>query len=68
VSPGTWLVGEKGPELLTLGAGAKGYVTPNSGMGGTVVHVTTSAPITDTTRFAVELQDRIRLASSLVKL
>lgn len=34
VGAGTYLVGERGPELLTLGAGASGYVTPNSAIGG----------------------------------
>lgn len=29
---GTYLVGEKGPELLTMGAGAQGHVTPNHKM------------------------------------
>lgn len=34
VSPGTtYLVGEKGPELLTMGSGA-GMITPNNAMGG----------------------------------
>lgn len=42
VAPGeTYLVGEKGPELLTMGSGQAGYVTPNhrlnSGGGGGVV-------------------------------
>jgi len=32
---GTYLVGERGPELLTMGA-RSGYVTPNSAMGATV--------------------------------
>jgi hypothetical protein len=31
VWPGTWMVGENGPEKLTLGRNGTGYVTPNSG-------------------------------------
>jgi hypothetical protein len=34
VTSGSYLVGERGPELLTLGAGSRGNVTPNSRMGG----------------------------------
>jgi len=36
VGPGSWLVGEEGPEVLTLGAGRSGFVIPNSAM---AVHV-----------------------------
>lgn len=44
VSPGTYLVGERGPELLTLGSGQSGYVTPNSAIGGTTtININTSA-------------------------
>jgi len=39
---GTYLVGERGPELLTMGARG-GYVTPNGGMGNTVNVTVTSA-------------------------
>jgi hypothetical protein len=39
---GTYLVGERGPELLTMGARG-GYVTPNSAMGATVNVTVTSA-------------------------
>ena len=39
---GTYLVGERGPELLTMGA-RSGYVTPNGGMGATVNVTVTSA-------------------------
>jgi len=35
---GTYLVGERGPELLTLGARG-GYITPNGGMGGNTVNI-----------------------------
>ena len=35
---GTYLVGERGPELLTMGARG-GYVTPNSAMGGNTVNI-----------------------------
>jgi hypothetical protein len=35
---GTYLVGERGPELLTMGARG-GYVTPNSAMGGANITV-----------------------------
>lgn len=45
VSSGTYLVGERGPELLTLGSGTTGYVTPNHelGGGGSTINVYTSA-------------------------
>jgi|GEM_PF-6692406 len=34
VTPGgTYLVGENGPEILSLGAGSSGYITPNSDLG-----------------------------------
>ncbi len=36
---GTYLVGEQGPELLTLGARG-GYVTPNHALGGGGINVT----------------------------
>jgi hypothetical protein len=39
---GTYLVGERGPELLTMGARG-GYVTPNNAMGATVNVTVTSA-------------------------
>jgi len=39
---GTYLVGERGPELLTMGA-RSGYVTPNNAMGATVNVTVTSA-------------------------
>jgi len=39
---GTYLVGERGPELLTMGA-RSGYVTPNGAMGATVNVTVTSA-------------------------
>jgi len=39
---GTYLVGERGPELLTMGARG-GYVTPNGAMGNTVNVTVTSA-------------------------
>ena len=39
---GTYLVGERGPELLTMGA-RSGYVTPNGAMGNTVNVTVTSA-------------------------
>jgi hypothetical protein len=42
VGPGSWLVGERGPEVVTLGA--SGTVTPNSALGGsTVINISTSA-------------------------
>jgi hypothetical protein len=68
VGEGRWLVGERGPEVLTLGAGQRGYVTPNDKLGGVNVHVTTTTPITNTTQFAAEESERIRIANSLVKL
>ena len=38
VSAGTsYLVGERGPEILTMGAGS-GYITPNHAMGGSTVY------------------------------
>lgn len=37
VSSGTYLVGERGPELLHMGSGRTGYVTPKIGGGGTTV-------------------------------
>ena len=44
VSAGTYLVGERGPELLTLGSGQSGYVTPNHALGGAnTINVYTSA-------------------------
>lgn len=43
VSTGTYLVGERGPELLTLGSGQSGYVTPNSALGSTTINISTSA-------------------------
>ena len=43
VSAGTYLVGERGPELLTLGSGQSGYVTPNSALGSTTINISTSA-------------------------
>lgn len=39
---GTYLVGERGPELLTVGAGG-GHVTPMSGGGNTINITVTSA-------------------------
>jgi len=39
---GTYLVGERGPELLTMGA-RSGYVTPNGAMGGNTVNVTVTS-------------------------
>jgi len=45
VSSGTYIVGERGPELLTLGAGQSGYVTPNNAIGGNItVNVTSADP------------------------
>ena len=46
---GTYLVGERGPELLTMGARG-GYVTPNSAMGATVNVTVTSANPDDVVR------------------
>lgn len=43
VSAGTYLVGERGPELLTLGSGQSGYVTPNSALGGNTINVTVTS-------------------------
>jgi len=41
---GTYLVGEQGPELLTLGS-QSGYVTPNHAIGGNItVNVTSADP------------------------
>lgn len=37
----TYLVGEKGPELLTMGA-ADGYVTPNHALGGSTIQINNS--------------------------
>ena len=37
VSTGTYLVGERGPELLHMGAGRTGYITPRIGNSGTTV-------------------------------
>ncbi len=39
---GTYLVGERGPELLTMGARG-GYVTPNHAIGGGTVNVTVTS-------------------------
>ena len=39
---GTYLVGERGPELLTMGA-RSGYITPNGAMGGNTVNVTVTS-------------------------
>jgi hypothetical protein len=39
---GTYLVGERGPELLTMGA-RSGYVTPNHALGGGTVNVTVTS-------------------------
>jgi methyl-accepting chemotaxis protein len=39
---GTYLVGERGPELLTMGA-RSGYVTPNHAMGGGGINVTVTS-------------------------
>jgi len=39
---GTYLVGERGPELLTMGARG-GYITPNGAMGGNTVNVTVTS-------------------------
>ena len=39
---GTYLVGERGPELLTMGARG-GYITPNGAMGGSTVNVTVTS-------------------------
>lgn len=54
VGPGTWLVGERGPELLTLGASGKGYVTDAagtrqamSGGGGDTINVAFYTPVPD---------------------
>jgi len=43
VSSGTYIVGERGPELLTLGAGQSGYVTPNGAIGGNTINVTVTS-------------------------
>jgi len=34
VWPGTWTVGEQGPETLVLGPSGRGYIVPNQGGGG----------------------------------
>ena len=43
VSSGTYLVGERGPELLTLGSGQSGYVTPNHALGGNTINITVTS-------------------------
>lgn len=42
VWPGTWTVGEQGPETLVLGSGGRGYVIPNQGGGGGGVSLSVS--------------------------
>ena len=38
---GTYLVGERGPEIVTMGAG--GYVTPNNRLGGATYNISVNA-------------------------
>lgn len=58
---GTYLVGERGPELLTMGARG-GYVTPNNAMGNTVNVTVTSA---DPNAVVAALQQYVRLNNRL---
>jgi len=58
---GTYLVGERGPELLTMGA-RSGYVTPNGGMGATVNVTVTSA---DPNAVVAALQQYVRVNNRL---
>jgi hypothetical protein len=45
VTSGTWLVGEAGPELITVGQ--SGYVTPNGAIGGNSYSITVNAGVGD---------------------
>lgn len=58
---GTYVVGERGPELLTMGARG-GYVTPNSAMGSTVNVTVTSA---DPNAVVAALQQYVRVNNRL---
>lgn len=60
VGTGTYLVGERGPELLTLGAGASGYVTPNNAMGGNTITVNVQGA--DPNAVVRALQQYVRLS------
>ena len=51
-SGGTYLVGEKGPELLTMGG--NGYITPNNAMGGGNVSVTINNTVSDQAQATVQ--------------
>jgi hypothetical protein len=41
----TYLIGEKGPELLTMGAGGGGFVTPNHELGGNSYNIVVQVPV-----------------------
>jgi len=59
---GTYLVGERGPELLTMGA-RSGYVTPNGAMGGNTVNVTVTSA--DPNAVVAALQQYVRVNNRL---
>ena len=59
---GTYLVGERGPELLTLGSSA-GYVTPNHELGGNTINITVTSA--DPNAVVAALQQYVRLNNRL---
>ena len=59
---GTYLVGERGPELLTMGA-RSGYVTPNGALGGNTVNVTVTSA--DPNQVVAALQQYVRVNNRL---
>jgi len=59
---GTYLVGERGPELLTLGSSA-GYVTPNHQLGGNTINITVTSA--DPNAVVAALQQYVRLNNRL---
>lgn len=63
VSAGSWLVGENGPEVLTLGAGQSGMVSPN-GAGG--MNVTVQGPLIATTG-GVSVEDGQRVVDAIAR-
>jgi hypothetical protein len=59
---GTYVVGERGPELLTMGA-RSGYITPNGALGGNTVNVTVTSA--DPNQVVAALQQYVRVNNRL---
>jgi hypothetical protein len=58
ITSGTWLVGEAGPELVTVGAG--GFVTPNNALGGNTYNITVQAGVGDPRQIGQEVVQYIK--------